>query len=89
MSLLIKTRDAIQCRSHHMKQLKTFKNVKNIIKNYRRRIGDGDYKTLYHNLTSDSSIFREDEINEGRKLKMLPEKIEFGVQVNLDKPIED
>lgn len=60
MSILIQSRDAIQCRSHHMKQLKTFKNVKNIIKNFRKKIGDGEYKILYYGLTSDSEIFRED-----------------------------
>lgn len=47
MSEYLGTRDAIQCRSHHMKQLRTLKKIKNIIKETKKRVGDNEYRELY------------------------------------------
>ena len=59
MSTLVKTRDAIQCRSHHMKQLKVFKNVKNVIKNYKRKVGEETYRVAFKRTVDNSIIFSE------------------------------
>ena len=54
MSIFVKTRDAIQCRSHHMKQLKTFRNLKSIIKNFKKKGGEQEYRKAYENAILDT-----------------------------------
>ena len=36
MATSVSTRDGIQCRSHHMKQLRTFGRIRNIIENFKK-----------------------------------------------------
>ena len=59
MSEFLKTRDAIQCRSHHMKQLRTLRKIRNIIKHTKKNVGEEDYQKIYENTVKDSSIFKK------------------------------
>ena len=59
MSEFLMTRDAIQCRSHHMKQLRTLRKIRNIIKQTKRTVGEEDYMSMYENTVKDSSIFKK------------------------------
>ena len=45
MALFVQSRDGIQCRSHHMKQLRTHKQVRKIILHYEQKIGGKVYET--------------------------------------------
>lgn len=88
MSIFMITRDAIQCRSHHMKQLKTFRNLNNIIKNYKKKIGEEEYREVYKNVTLDTTIFKEEifpSLPEALKRNQPIEKKDFGVQVKIEK----
>jgi hypothetical protein len=40
MSLFLETRNAIQCRSHHQKQLNKFKNITKIVRKFKKMYGE-------------------------------------------------
>ena len=57
MSRMLKTRSSVQCRSHHIKLLRTFRNVNKIVANLQNKIGKQTYQATYDQLTSDKSLF--------------------------------
>ena len=46
MAEFVKTRDAVQCRSHHIKQLRSTKSIQNIINKVKNIVGENEYKAL-------------------------------------------
>lgn len=74
MSQFLKTRDPIQCRSHHMKQLKASKSIKNIIKKVKRRVGETEYKALFEqNIAANPDTMKAtDMVREPKKKPQKP-----------------
>ena len=62
MSHLIMTRDPVQCRSHHMKQMKTLKSVNTILKKYKKKVGFVTYENKYNELIN-SEFFQAEIIS--------------------------
>jgi len=61
MALFIQSRDGIQCRSHHMKQLRTHKQVRKIILNYEQKIEEKVYETCNEKFYTHNSDYGEKE----------------------------
>lgn len=57
MSKFILTRDCIQCRSHHIKLIRTFSCIKRIVRNLKKKIGATKYSEIQQLLTSNNKIF--------------------------------
>lgn len=57
MSSFLKTRNPIQCRSHHIKLLRTYKCSNNIVKNLKQRVGNQEYFHLFRTITTEYKIF--------------------------------
>ena len=56
-----------------MKQLRTLRKIRNIIKEAKKKIGEAEYKRLYEQITSDGEIFktmspRSTRIKTGKKI---------------------
>ena len=63
MASFIITRNAIQCRSHHIKLLRTFRTIDQIKKNFVMKVGETAYSMLMADLTSTHTIFQEPKKN--------------------------
>ena len=59
MAEFLGTRDAIQCRSHHMKQLRTLKKIKKIVEFTKRKAGKDQYMVLKEELMENSPCFKK------------------------------
>ena len=58
MSEFLGTRNGIQCRSHHMKQLRTMKKIKMIVKKTKTTMTELQYQRLYDQITSTHASFK-------------------------------
>ena len=55
MASFIGTRDGIQCRSHHMKQMRAHRNkIRNIVNTYKKKNDLEEYFVQYQQLTNGS-----------------------------------
>lgn len=57
MAEFIQTRTAVQCRNHHTKLIRTYRNIENIVKDFKQEIGNSHYFEAFKVLTSNYKLF--------------------------------